>query len=1166
MFIGRLRYLVMASVLSLTLSAGAQSPFAEGAQQNVKGAAPVGGKLTIDLIRLDGASPSVPLRNGGVVAGSEMIDLDGRSLKKGVDYAIDYSSGIVYVMRAVRPGQSLRVTYRFDPTKANTSGGASMLGGPGGFRLDFRGGNSLMMGLGMAERSQDGAVVQSNVYGWKNNFAFKGGSVGGLMVVGDRHKVQAKSLLEPDKGDPNVEEGKSQAIVQNLGTSFLGGKLTGSVQDVSSKFAGFQAFRDAGFDAGYVSQLQKERGLKRYSYGFQDVGTKSFNVSNSFKTVKDKDSSVEWRSLGLNAGALALNWEGRRVNSSFKRFKDLAEGDREQIAKEAGLNTETITGKLGFKGGSTSFRNLSVEDGSGNSVWRRSFGLESTKGSFTYSDQRVESGFRQFQGIRESDAGQLAREQGLRRQSYTLSLAPLFAGATNWTYAASSLKEDTEEHPGFTATNLSIGGKGWSFEQASRSADASMSRLGSMSEPEIQGHMKAIGRMYEPADFGIKPEDRNAFLGGAGLSRNAYRFSMALGQGSSLMVDRLDFKGKADDGSLTRYFYTSPKLNIAFRNQAFGDNFAEASTLMEFERARVGNMAGIQKQDWAADLKLDKNKVLAVNSLDVAKTGEGSAKRDAVSYRDKGFEFNYVNRSIDSGFKTVGQIVDPERELLSAFRGFDQRDISLKWQVLRGLNLDAKWSDAENDETGENRMLHSTVANWSPDKFTRIDYVRIDQRSNDPTQLLFENAVRRLALSRDFGKLGKLSYSRESIDYDGTQTQLPDSDRQTVVYETKLNATTSVKSEQSETKFGDGQRETYSANTLSTEIGKRTGVSVTDIKINRDGDKPDEAKRNYGFWWDFGKGMRLAYGYARDLNSQADGQMRSTTSLTPGNVGGIAVGALSYNEQRWDNQRYVGTGNVQLSSVKPLQLGWLKDVTFRFGADTHRDQWRFLRENRSMAVGARVGTTTFGWEYFSQVAQTGQRAIDRTFRLQTDQTETKPYRASVTYKLRTLPSDQQVMIRNYSLTARPVKGMELTHQLLTNPEVARGDVILGSLTQASRVNKWKLDFANGSSTKLGLAWDELINDQAHTRSRVGGVNLTLFANNPSPLFLYYGVEQGDVGGTRKTAHRYHLRFDQRPGQNQLFSLFAGNVSWQHSRAPGTSIQNWSVRAEYQLRF
>lgn len=83
---------------------------------------------------------------------------------------------------------------------------------------------------------------------------------------------------------------------------------------------------------------------------------------------------------------------------------------------------------------------------------------------------------------------------------------------------------------------------------------------------------------------------------------------------------------------------------------------------------------------------------------------------------------------------------------------------------------------------------------------------------------------------------------------------------------------------------------------------------------------------------------------------------------------------------------------------------------------------------------------------------------------------------------------------------------------------------------------------------------------------MAGLTLDLFRNSGSPLQLFYGVEQRWGNQLRQTAHRYYLRFDQRPGPNQLLSVFAGNLSYGHSLPNGANRNNWTVNVNYQIRF
>jgi hypothetical protein len=167
--------------------------------------------------------------------------------------------------------------------------------------------------------------------------------------------------------------------------------------------------------------------------------------------------------------------------------------------------------------------------------------------------------------------------------------------------------------------------------------------------------------------------------------------------------------------------------------------------------------------------------------------------------------------------------------------------------------------------------------------------------------------------------------------------------------------------------------------------------------------------------------------------------------------------------------------------------------------------------------------------------------------------------------VRSLPDGRPIMIRNFSLSAKPAKNVEVTHQLLTNPEVARGDAILGSVTQANQLNRWKLDLKQNKDLTIGGSFEEIM-DQNRPLARVGGINVMLNQSSGSPLKLFYGVEQADRGGSRYTTHRYHMQFDQKPGANQLFSIFMGNVSYQHTLESGKKRDNWTLRVDYQIKF
>ncbi len=247
-----------------------------------------------------------------------------------------------------------------------------------------------------------------------------------------------------------------------------------------------------------------------------------------------------------------------------------------------------------------------------------------------------------------------------------------------------------------------------------------------------------------------------------------------------------------------------------------------------------------------------------------------------------------------------------------------------------------------------------------------------------------------------------------------------------------------------------------------------------------------------------------------------------------------------------------------------MNVGILRDVKFQFGMDTAADRGNWLKENRQIAFSGRWGSNLFGYEYRSQMAPGELRGIDRVFTFETDRSDKRWLQGGLFYKVRTLPDNKQIMVRKFDLTLKPNRHTSLTHQMLTNPEVARGDALLGSITQGAQVNRWKLDFNRKDDMTIGGSWEEIM-DTNRPRTRTAGLNVTLFKKSGSPLSLYYGLEENDAGGNRSRADRYHIRFDQKAGPNQVFSFFAGNVSYNRTQASGTGKHNWTLRLDYQLR-
>jgi hypothetical protein len=1145
----------------------------------------IGGTTAFDLVRLSGERGSVPLRNGQVKVGSERVTFRGRTLARERDYYIDYVAGVVYLKVPSRGGESVTVEYRYDPATGKKGTFGHGTSGPKfqGFTYQLRKESSLVLGLGLTERLGDGTVVESNVYGLNNAFKFGSGTLKGFFMVGDRKRAATTNLMGEKPGQSDVQEGRGTATLQSFAAKGLGGSLKVDYQDVDDKFSGFQAVEAAGFDQATVQCLASERGLKRTSFQGRDLGGKDFRVGFGLRTVGDARTSIEWRDSSAKVGGFELSYASQKVDRGFSKFREIAESDRDQLAKEQGMVRESLAVGRAFAGGKANFSSQKVETDDSKGIFRRGFGFDSPALKVAFSDQQVEHGFSRFGDLRESDRDQLAREAGLARESLSFEVGtklvtgrsrsgPVDAEGKPTTYRPSTsaklaykrgaVRSDTGD---LTALDMSGSVDRLTFEHSRREVEAGFAGLGALAHNEVGDHLGAFVRMVDPG-AGVQGPDWHSWGASAGLSRSVWRGAFDFGKGASLKADEYVAEGETGRLLFKNFGFASPNLNLSLRHQDTGSEFKEVNRLTLTEQQRLGLATGFQKTDFSLQSKLGGAKSVGMSQMGMG-DATGRAGRQTFSFSDKGIRFDYAKREVDSGYSGLHTTVDPERDRFLGMIGFRQADLALVWQVLPKLSLDYKSDRATNATTGVHRFASSASAVFRPDGATQVAASRHVWKNTDPTQILVDQQVETVTLSRDLGNLGRVALAEEEKRFEGVEDNNPDSVRQTVVYDAQISKTTTVRSEHGQTRYDNGERETLTSNTLAQQITPRSGVSVTQTNIKRDGDKPDENQRHYGFWVDFGRNIRLNYKSFRALRGTTEGTLDNNVHVTPGEFQGIKLESASYQRYGWDHRRDQHIGAVSLSNAKPLDWGYIKDVRFHYGVDTARDHNMWQRENRSLGFGGRFGAFAFGYGYRSQtLPQTGEMAVDREFKATTDITGKGWLRADLTYTLRTLPAGSKVMVRNYSILAEPTPGFQVQHTLATNPLVNDPHVLLGTRADPAKSSRWTVAYNRDRKIHGSYTYEELLNQSTGQQIYASKLGLTLFADNPSPLFLEYVMADNNQTGQKQRSHGFSLRYDQRPGPNQNLSLALSNVNWEIARPGDQKHHYWNLRLDYSFRF
>lgn len=1110
---------------------------------------PVVSRTGFDLVRVGQSQFTVPLRYGSIVKDTDQLDLDGRILQRGKDYSINLEAGTIMLLVPRKAGALLRVTYQYNPAakhERSYADEAAKGSGLAGFTFQLAPGARATMGLGFAERLADGTTLVSNIYGMQNSFNLRGSQLKGAFYVGQRQKSESVSLFG-DANQGQVEDGNSTAIVQSFRGNALGGAIEADYQDIDDRFAAFSALGDTGVNP---SVLEKEKGLKRAGVKVSNLLKMPLKPSFGMRSVGTDKGSIIWRNAGLEAMGLKLDWSQTKVDSTFTRFSDLREGDRDQLQREQGLNRELLSVQSAKFNASS--QKVETEDGRG--FYRRSLESSLFGVKFGLQDQAVESGFNRFWSLRENDRDQLSREAGLARQSMTFQ----FKGAF---FDQKQVRSDTG-----SLTSSSAGIKLGSFQTqySSHSTDPGFNRFWSLTGQEQGEAITSILRMNQP-DANPQGGDWGQYGQSSGLNRTSFQAQLGLRGNSALRFKQSAVGDANGTARLNEIAADLGRTKFSIRSQRVDDTANFSSRLLTSEQQRLGISPGLNKTDLAFESDLGKGAKVEFGTMK-AEDNTGSASRVSANLDTKNFGLKLIQRSLTPQFQAVGTMYDSERDLFTQMLGQSQSEWSARWNINSriGLNSWSSKADGIGDILGHDRSRHSV--DFQLDRKTKLTLGANHDSSirNGVSERDARNSI--FGVSRDFGRFGTLGFSSESWSYRGSLDQAPDAKQDSVDYATQLTKHLGWQVRQSKTQFSNGSRESMLSNTINFAVNSRLGVNVTESRTQREGENRDETQRSFGLAYDFGKGIKFQWNNARQLQGDSGGGLQSNVSMSAGAFQGVKVDQANYQRAGWDHQRDQHLGQFNFSNAAPLQWGSLRDVRFHVRADSSRDYFVWQKEDQSYGFGTNIGSSSIDLGYVSQVSGNGYRAVDRKIKFVSDRSEKAPFRFAIDYGQRTLPGDQLVAIRDYRIFWKVNRDLELEHSIQTNSLQQQGGVLLNSVPIDERKNSWSLKWRGKGSANATFQWNERKRDNTQDAIfREALVKSTFFANNPSPLDLQYGLVQWERNGQRQTNHKFGISFTQRPGPNQSFVFTLENMNFEHSVQQGFKPQNWQMRLDFFSR-
>ncbi len=1152
------RALMIMGVLSLCISASSQN-FSYDATEKQGSNAPLRGKPAVDVIYGNRSGLGFPLRYGGVVPGSVRVESGGSSFKEGKDYSIDYLSGVVYLSVPLKSNEIVRVTYRHDPEIANQKDSNTLPT----LSLNIRQDGSLKMYLGMnsAQRFADGSIMETQGVGLQNQFSMGKTNISGLYFVSSQKRANVVAdFSSPDQSAPKAGiEGTDSFIQQNVRTDIGSGmEITADYRQVGEKFTGFGMLESAGIESNQVKQLEKEKGLSRYSFGFNGGNEKHLQFKNSFQVIEDGDSKITWQDYNVKTGGLEFYFNSRDIDRNFSRFKDIAEKEREQLQKEKGIYRQNFGAKMNFGVGALSFSDSLIEDALGG-INRRSFNLQSKYLNASFNSQKVDYEFARANDLVDAEKTQWAKERGLQRNEINIGIP----NGDKASYFAFNQKTVEFQGNKFKSENYGFNFGKFGFEYWTRETSDGFYRLADLSQAELDGMIEKTLQMYDP-NAKVNQKDRNFITKETGLERTFWRFTASPLPDTLFRLDNININ--SNEGAIKGYnlLLNSKNINLSFRKASIDKNFNRIGDLLEYERNLFGTQTGFDRSDMSLNWKINDKTILDLTGLNV-QSEQGGAHRWSGSLKAPNFEFKGSMRKVDETFSRANEINDSEKALFYQLIGFNQWDVMLKWSPIKQISFEGSLYDAINGEEDLRRYHRDLKLAYSPDKLTSFSVRMYGHKFGGEVGTLFENNLALIEGQRDFGKFGKLTLRRENEYLGGSNAKTPSRQTEYAKYETKLFRNADFAVENMRTNFQDGGFETVQAYRLNYQLSKKFGFNYSELFVNRNDDKPDQRIRAFGFSYDIGNGFKVGLNWFRELNSNADGKQNYKWDMSGGSYGGFEFGGY-YDEKRIDNKKTLSLGNFSLSNKNPINFLFMKNIMIKFGYDSEKDSSLWKKENKIAGITTNMFGSEFGASYAQVMVQSGQRAADRGFSFKLDPSGKKDIQANLMYKVRTVPGGDSFIIRDYNISYKAGEDVKLVHKVNNLQEQAKNDVFLGSTLLPVESRSWAIEYNYSKSITSSFQFDELARLDQKTLARRLTANVSLFNHTGSPLKLMYGVEQNDNKGNRKTRHIWEIGFDQKPGPNQMLNLLVGTVRWEHGIPSGAFWNNWILRVDYQVRF
>lgn len=564
------------------------------------------GILASEVIKGNGSRAGYMLGHRGIVDKSEVVSVGPVTKQRNRDYYIDYNTGSLVLNEPVPSTETIRVTYRYVPGSDSASTGSSvpLLS----FNVGSKNTASLFFSSSAAPNNEKYDIL---TYGLNLQTKISDkSSMNNMLYMTSPQESGRKSLI----GSKNVggEKPKADSLFVHSSTLQSGNvSIKLNYQDVGKDFSGFTALRQQNaVPAEILNQLEKEKDIRRL--GFQaDINTGGKTTSSlGFNQISDSGGDILKQSLSIGNDKLKFSAGIQKIDRGFTRFNDLAEAERGQWMKEAGISRTNLQLSMapskGISNAQSAWNALSMSTVSDESGKLSTIGLNFTgkRLSISSSHISVDKGFRrigdltndektlmalriyqQFDpnataaNVRSEDINRMVNEAGLDRRNTMLNM---MAGKDSKIQLG--LLNIDDGSGGISRQSLSLTGKKYSITAFTQEIDSSFTRLQSLAD-------------VEKAHFANEYGMRRTNIAGNFVFNPKLQLSTSMSNVSS------------ETGGLVKYGMkvTSPKLSIAANYMNMDTGFTRVYDLADADKNQLITEQGMRRYDLTTHFQASKS-------------------------------------------------------------------------------------------------------------------------------------------------------------------------------------------------------------------------------------------------------------------------------------------------------------------------------------------------------------------------------------------------------------------------------------------------------------------------------------------------------------------------------------------------------------------------------